>query len=210
MAKGLLFAMMEPPAELEVEFNDWYDYEHLPERLAVPGFINARRFICVDGWPRYLALYDLEAVGVLHSPAYVAVARDRYTPWSKRTQAFVRGLLRAEGEQLEPGDALIGAGGRASRVVVWRFSGVPESAAARIAPGLRALYGDRPETAQLRTFRIRHDDEVGYVGVVELRVPRSFDGLDLSVLGEAARCIEGINVYVPYRQRGKVPGLTTN
>ena len=210
MAKGLLLAMMEPPQELDPEFNDWYDFEHRPERLAVEGFINARRFVCVDGFPRYLALYDLESVGVLHSPNYVAVARDRYTPWSKRTQAFVRGLLRAEGEQLDPGDALFGANGRSSRVVLWRFAGVSDAAAARIAPGLKAIYGDRPETAQLRVFRIRHDDEIGYAGVVELRVPRGFDKLDLSALGEAQRCIEGINVYVPYRQRGKIPGLTTN
>jgi hypothetical protein len=38
-------------------------------------------------------------------------------------------------------------------------------------------------------------------------VPRGFDGLDLARLGAAARCIETINVYVPYRRRGAIPGL---
>ena len=33
--KGLLVAMMEPPAGFEEEFQDWYDTEHGPERMAL-------------------------------------------------------------------------------------------------------------------------------------------------------------------------------
>ncbi len=209
MAKGLLLAMMEPPSVHDAEFNDWYDNEHLPERLAVDGFLNARRFVCIEGWPRYLALYDLATVDVLHSPGYFAIARDRYSAWTHRTQAFVQGLLRAEGVQLYPGDALIGAAGLSARLVLWRFRDVPEPAVAHIASGLRAIYEGRPETAQLRVYQLAHDDAVGYVGLVELRMPRGFDALDLSPLRDAARCIETVNVYVPYRRRGKVPGLKT-
>ncbi len=109
--------------------------------------------------------------------------------------------------QLYPGQALTGDQGHAARLVLWHFRGVPETAVAAIVPGMRALYEDRPETAQLRVFKIEHDDEVGYVALVELRLPRSFDGLDLAPLGAAARCIETINVYVPYRRRGGLPGL---
>jgi hypothetical protein len=209
MAKGLLLAMMEPPSVHDAEFNDWYDNEHLPERLAVDGFLNARRFVCVDGWPRYLALYDLASVDVLHSPGYYAIARDRYSPWTHRTQAFVQGLLRAEGTQLDPGDALFGDAGGAARLVLWHFRDVPAAAVAHIGPGLRAIYGGRPETAQLRVFKLSHDDTVGYAGLVELRMPRGFDGIDLSPLREAARAIAAVNVYVPYRPRGRVPGLKT-
>jgi hypothetical protein len=204
---GLLLAMMEPPAALEAEFNEWYDTEHLPERAAVDGFLTARRFVCIEGWPRYLALYDLERVEVLHEPSYAAVGGARQSPWSKRTQGFVGGLLRAEGVQLYPGDALTGAQGRAARLVLWHFRGVPESDTARIVPGLRAIYEDRPETAQLRVFRIEHDDEVGFVGLVELRLPRPLAGLDLAPLGGAARCIDALNQYVPYRRGGGLPGL---
>ena len=209
MAKGLLLAMMEPPSVHDAEFNDWYDHEHLPERLAVDGFLNARRFVCIEGWPRYLALYDLANVEVLHSPGYYAIARDRYSPWTHRTQAFVQGLLRAEGVQLHPGDALFGDAGASSRLVLWHFRDVPEPAAGHIATGLSAIYGDRPETAQLRVFRLSHDDTVGYAGLVELRTPRGFDGIDVRPLRDAARHIAAVNVYVPYRPRGKVPGLKT-
>jgi hypothetical protein len=207
MTKGLLLAMMEPPVAVEAEFNAWYDNEHLPERAAVEGFLNAKRFVCIEGWPRYLALYDLAQVEVLHAPSYAAVGGARQSAWSQRTQGFVGGLLRAEGVQLYPGDALTGDQGHAARLVLWHFRGVPEAAVDAIVPGLRAIYEERPETAQLRVFRIEHDDEVGYVGLVELRRPRSFDDIDVSVLGAAARCIETINVYVPYRRRGGLPGL---
>jgi hypothetical protein len=204
---GLLLAMMEPPVALEAEFNQWYDTEHLPERASVDGFLNARRFVCIEGWPRYLALYDLARVEVLHEPSYAAVGGARQSPWSQRTQGFVGGLLRAEGTQLYPGRALAGDQGHAARLVLWHFRGVPEPDAAHIVPGLRALYEDRPETAQLRVFRIEHDGEVGFVGLVELRLPRRLEGLDLAPLGGAARCIDALNVYVPYRRRGGLPGL---
>jgi hypothetical protein len=37
MADGLLFAYSDPGPVLAAEFNDWYDYEHGPARLTVPG-----------------------------------------------------------------------------------------------------------------------------------------------------------------------------
>ena len=41
MAKGILIAAMELSAGPEDEFHDWYDLEHVPERLRVPGFVDA-------------------------------------------------------------------------------------------------------------------------------------------------------------------------
>jgi hypothetical protein len=79
-SKGLLMATMEPPANIEEEFQDWYDSEHFPERQNCAGFDTAQRMVCVEGWPRYIALYDLENVDVLHGPAYGAIAISRYSP----------------------------------------------------------------------------------------------------------------------------------
>ena len=45
MAKGLLIAAMDYSDVAEDEFHDWYDTEHIPERLAVPGFLNAERWL---------------------------------------------------------------------------------------------------------------------------------------------------------------------
>jgi hypothetical protein len=41
-------------------FNRWYNEVHVPEILGCPGWIANRRYECVDGEPRFLALYDLE------------------------------------------------------------------------------------------------------------------------------------------------------
>ncbi len=67
-AKGILIVMMEPPTAGEDEFNDWYDFEHILERAAVPGFESALRYICLSGWPRYMALYDLASIEVMDGP----------------------------------------------------------------------------------------------------------------------------------------------
>ena len=37
-AKGLLAVWTDIASEIEAEFNTWYDTEHIPERLSVPGF----------------------------------------------------------------------------------------------------------------------------------------------------------------------------
>lgn len=51
----------------DAEFNDWYSGTHIPDVLAIPGFVAAQRFRLVDhpalrAYPyRYAALYELVA-----------------------------------------------------------------------------------------------------------------------------------------------------
>jgi hypothetical protein len=81
---ALLTVSMEPPAGLEDEFNDWYDTEHAPQRAALPGFASASRWVCIDGWPRWMALYDLASEAAVHSDAYLEISGGQSTPWSRR------------------------------------------------------------------------------------------------------------------------------
>jgi len=75
--QGLLVAMMNPPAD-EDAFNAWYDEEHVPLRLGVPGFVSARRYRALENdGPRYLALYDLASTHVLQSDAYQRLWREQ-------------------------------------------------------------------------------------------------------------------------------------
>jgi hypothetical protein len=106
MAKGILIAAMDFSDAAEDEFHDWYDLEHLPERLRIPGFLNADRWIGIDDPKISVATYDLDDVGVLHSPPYLAVGGDNASPWTKRTAKFRKTILRYEGEQLFPGDRI--------------------------------------------------------------------------------------------------------
>jgi hypothetical protein len=106
MANGILIAAMDFSAAPADEFHDWYDLEHIPERLRVPGFLNADRWIGGENRKISVATYDLDDVGVLHSPPYLAVGGDNASPWTKRTAKFREPILRYEGEQLFPGDRL--------------------------------------------------------------------------------------------------------
>ena len=99
-ARGLLLAMMEPPPAMEEEFQDWYDTEHFPERAECEGFLTASRFVCIDGWPRYLALYDLADTEVLRGPGYAKIAGERYSPWTHRIVSRVWGQYRADAAQV--------------------------------------------------------------------------------------------------------------
>ena len=106
MAKGILIAAMNMAGAAEDEFHDWYDTEHLPERERLPGFLVCRRWLGATDPKISVATYDLDAVGVLQSPAYRAIAGDNLSPWSQRVTARVERLMRFEGEQLLPGDLL--------------------------------------------------------------------------------------------------------
>ena len=119
--KGFLLVTMQPPPAFEEEFNAWYDTEHLPERLAVPGFETALRFVCLYGHPRYLAMYDLVRPEVLDSPEYLRVAFENSSPWTRRVLQRVR-VYRASGRQIYPGSTVTGA---ASRVQLVRFRSRP-------------------------------------------------------------------------------------
>jgi len=104
---GLLLTITEPPPEQEAEFNAWYDQEHIIERLQIPGFLSARRWVAdvEPGEGKYLASYELISPDVFHSNAY----RERYahpTPWTQRSLGSTVVFRRWACEQINPGEAL--------------------------------------------------------------------------------------------------------
>ena len=104
--RGLLLTMTEPPAAMEEEFNAWYDTEHLPERLAIPGFRSARRWVADGkaGEGKYLATYELDSAAVLASPQYLSFF-EKPTPWTQRCLSKTVVFRRWVCEQVEPGAA---------------------------------------------------------------------------------------------------------
>lgn len=105
---GLLLTLTEPASRDEEEFNAWYDTEHLPERLGIPGFASARRWVDPAARPgegKYLATYELERPGVLETPEYLAHVGDGFTPWSKRILGRCTVFRRWACEQIVPGHA---------------------------------------------------------------------------------------------------------
>ena len=80
---GLLMVWADVPADKEDEFNRWYNEEHLPERMAIPGFLGGARYEAVKGGPKHLACYELENAAVMESPAYKKV-QGNPTPWTRK------------------------------------------------------------------------------------------------------------------------------
>ncbi|KAJ8082791.1 hypothetical protein AAF712_003639 [Marasmius tenuissimus] len=74
-SKGLLFVYGECGAGVnENDFNDWYDNEHAPARVKVPGIFTAVRYLAIDHKsPKWLALYDIADSHVLQSNEYQAL-----------------------------------------------------------------------------------------------------------------------------------------
>ena len=91
--KGMLLTSMDIDPSDEAEFNRWYDREHLLERVAIEGFVEARRYIAIQGAPKYLCLYSTATFDVLDSPAYRA-ALTNPTEWSKTTLARFKNMIR--------------------------------------------------------------------------------------------------------------------
>ena len=81
----MFLACGDVPAAHEEEFNRWYDIEHLPLLLQVPGVLSARRFRASTGSPRYIALYDLAGEGVVRHPAWQSAVR---TEWAQHIDAL--------------------------------------------------------------------------------------------------------------------------
>jgi hypothetical protein len=127
MAKGLLFAAFDFSTAHEDEFHDWYDNEHVPERLRVPGFINAERWIGIENPKIHVATYDLDSPTVLASPAYRAVGGENQTPWTRRVTGMCKRIMRYQGEQILPGDITAPAGAAALLVASMNVDPAAES-----------------------------------------------------------------------------------
>ena len=191
--KGILLVTMEPPAAIEEEFNDWYDTEHIPERAAIHGFESALRFVCIDGWPRYLALYDLAYPGVLEEEEYGRVAGANFSAWTRRIQSKTRGQYRAVGTQVYPGNAVTG---NPARLTLLRFKGVQTHAEQRIREALVVTFATRTETSQIRLFRADADGATDYLALIESQVAFPWSTLDLTVFGTQRQHMDMVNTYV--------------
>src|SRR6478672_5059565 len=88
--KGMLVVYTEVKPRHERDLNEWYNREHIDERVNLPGFHRARRYVAVKGSPKYLATYECDTVDDLATPGYLHLLANQ-TPWSNRvTGRFIR------------------------------------------------------------------------------------------------------------------------
>ncbi len=90
---------VEPAAQKEFEY--WHRIEHMPERLAIKGFIRGRRYVNADAHAaeKYLTVYEVDGVSTFQAEEYSTRVMNR-TPWNVRMAAnithFVRRICRTQ------------------------------------------------------------------------------------------------------------------
>lgn len=75
------------------EHDHWHTFEHLPERLAIPGFRRGSRWTAIDAQRRYMVLYEVDQPAVLDSDAYLQRLNNP-SPWTTRMMPHYRGMQR--------------------------------------------------------------------------------------------------------------------
>jgi hypothetical protein len=88
MAPALQLGRMDVPAEIDTDFNAWYNTIYIPNYEKVPGVIRGRRFRAVTGTPTYLTFYEFQNPKVSESAAWAA-QRD-IAPETQRIRPHMR------------------------------------------------------------------------------------------------------------------------
>nr|WP_325265029.1 hypothetical protein [uncultured Rhizobium sp.] len=97
MIPAILALWNDYPATMAEEYEAWHTFEHVPERLTVPGMRAASRYVSAAGKESYFTLYELESLAVIEQPSYLDLVRNP-TPWSQKMRQHFSSVLRIPGE----------------------------------------------------------------------------------------------------------------
>jgi len=86
--KGILAIFNDCVAGREAEFEEWFQGEHLQERIAVPGFLYGRRHQAISGSCGYFNFYLVESPAVLTSKPYLE-RLDHPTPMTRKVMSEI-------------------------------------------------------------------------------------------------------------------------
>ncbi|GAP38155.1 DUF4286 family protein [Piscinibacter sakaiensis] len=124
LGTAALLLSFDVAPEVVAEHDRWHTQEHLPERLAIPGFLRGTRWVAVAGGPRYLVLYEVADLAVLAGPDYLA-RLNAPSPWTQALMPHYRGMRRG----LCRVRASVGPG-LGGEALLLRFAAPPERAEA--------------------------------------------------------------------------------
>lgn len=74
--------------EDEAAFDHWYENTHLPDILACPGWLDARREKCLEGGPRHVAIYTITGPEAYETPEFEAIKG--FGPFTDKVKNFKR------------------------------------------------------------------------------------------------------------------------
>ena len=93
MGTGAMLVWTDAEPKGEAEFNEWYNRQHIAERVGIEGFERAWRYRAISGKPRYLAMYEIAQPAVMVSHAYTSVLDDP-TAWTRHNMPAFRNTNR--------------------------------------------------------------------------------------------------------------------
>lgn len=94
LGRGAVAIWHDIAPEGRSQFYAWHGQEHMPERVAIPGFIRGRRWVATDADREFFNLYDTKDADVVKGAAYKA-RLDNPTPWTLATVANFKRVARA-------------------------------------------------------------------------------------------------------------------
>jgi hypothetical protein len=91
---GALIAWHDIEQGREAEYLDWHSHEHMKERLAIPGFLQGRRYSVVGSRPQFLVLYTVRDTDVFTSQTCL---EDLIHPtdWAQQVMPALRNMNRS-------------------------------------------------------------------------------------------------------------------
>lgn len=141
-AQAAMLLLFDVAVDAVDEHDDWHTHEHMPERLAIPGFLRGTRWKRESSGPRYCVIYEVDDLAVLDGPAYRA-RLDHPTPWTARMMTHYVGMRRtlcrvalADGQGIGAACLVVTFGAAPGRSAELR-----EHLAAEVVPGLSGRRG---------------------------------------------------------------------
>jgi hypothetical protein len=80
--------------EMRAEWENWHSSEHMPERLAIPGFLRGTRWVALSGAPSYFVLYEVTQLATITGGAYLERLNNP-TPWSRKMMPHHLNMVRS-------------------------------------------------------------------------------------------------------------------
>jgi len=93
LGKAAMLLWYDIVPEQIAEHDDWHTRQHFPERVGIPGFLRAQRWVSRSPGPRYFVVYEVANIDVLSSAAYNE-RLNHPTPWTRTIMSHFRGMVR--------------------------------------------------------------------------------------------------------------------
>lgn len=204
MGRGAAAIWHNVRPEIEDDYNHWHCHEHVLERVSIPGFLRGRRYLAIDGEPRFFHFYETESLATLTSKPYLD-RLDNPTPWTRRIGPEIRDNNRTLSEVVASFGHGLGAAiltarlstgeGQGGRLEGWLVDAVLPGLVTRPGVvGAHLLRGDRAASetgTEEKALRETADEIADRVLLVEAIEPRFLEALRLAELSEASLSAEG-------------------